>query len=99
MGVKKSIPKNDGKGLVMGKPAYTDDLTPENALIVKVLRSPHAYAEILDIDVAEALAIEGIKCIFTYKNVPEGLFTRAAQGYPEPSPYDKKILDRYVRYI
>ena len=30
MGVKKSIPKIDGKGLVIGKPAYTDDLSPEN---------------------------------------------------------------------
>jgi CO/xanthine dehydrogenase Mo-binding subunit len=99
MGVKKSSPKIDGKGLVTGKPAYTDDLSPENALIVKVLRSPHAYAEIIDIDVEEASAIEGIKCIFTYKNVPAGLFTRAAQGYPEPSPYDKKILDKFVRYI
>jgi putative selenate reductase molybdopterin-binding subunit len=99
MGVNQSVPKIDGKGLVMGKAAYTDDLAPENSLIVKVLRSPHAYAEIMSIDTSEAEKTEGIRCVFTYKNVPDKIFSRAGQGYPEPSPYDKKILDRFVRYV
>ena len=43
MAVNKSIPKIDGLGLVMGKPAYTNDLAPEGSLIVKALRSPHPH--------------------------------------------------------
>jgi putative selenate reductase molybdopterin-binding subunit len=99
MGVKTSIPKVDGMGLLLGKPAYTDDLAPRDALIVKVLRSPHAHARIVDIDTRAAQAIPEIKCIFTYENVPQNVFSRAGQGFPEPSPYDARILDRTLRYV
>jgi CO/xanthine dehydrogenase Mo-binding subunit len=99
MSVNKSIPKLDGKGLVHGKPAYTDDLAQQNSLIVKVLRSPHPFAEIIDISTEKAEKVKGIKCILTWKDVPDKLMSRAGQGYPEPSPYDKKILDKYVRYV
>ncbi|MCD6436538.1 MAG: molybdopterin-dependent oxidoreductase [Clostridiales bacterium] len=97
--VNKPIRKKDGMGLTQGKPAYTDDLAPKDALIVKALRSPHAYAKILYIDTSLAEKMPEIKCILTYKNVPNNLMTRAGQGYPEPSPYDKKILDNIVRYV
>lgn len=99
MSVKKSIPKVDGMGLMLGKPAYTDDLAPKDALIVKVLRSPHAHARILSIDAEAARRIPGLKCVLTYENVPDRVFTRAGQGYPEPSPYDARILERTVRYV
>lgn len=97
--VKKTVPKIDGIGLMLGKPAYTDDLMPSNSLIVKVLRSSHAFAKIKNINIEEAKKIEGVELIVTHENVPKTLFTRAGQGYPEPSPYDKRILDEYVRYI
>ncbi|MBM7561722.1 xanthine dehydrogenase family protein molybdopterin-binding subunit [Fusibacter tunisiensis] len=99
MRVNTSIPKVDGKGLIQGKPAFTDDFAPRDALIVKVLRSPYPHATIKSIKVEQALAMPEIKCIFTYENVPEALFTRAGQGFPEPSPYDARILDRTVRYV
>ena len=35
--VKHVLPSVDGKGLMMGRPAYTDDLADPNCLIVKVL--------------------------------------------------------------
>lgn len=99
MSVGKSIQKKDGMGLLLGKPSYTDDLAPRDALIVKVLRSPHAHAEIVSIDASKALLIPEIKCVLTYENVPDTTYTRAGQGYPEPSPYDAKILDKVVRYV
>ncbi|SHE39062.1 CO or xanthine dehydrogenase, Mo-binding subunit [Marinitoga hydrogenitolerans DSM 16785] len=97
--VKSSIKKVDGYGLVSGQPVYADDLAPKNALIVKILRSPYAFAKIKNIDTTEAEKLEGVECILTHKDVPKNRFTRAGQGYPEPSPYDKYILDEYVRYI
>lgn len=99
MSINKSIPKIDGVGLVTGKPVYTDDIASDQALIVKVLRSPYAYAKIKKINTEAAKRLDEIKCILTYKNVPDQVYTRAGQGYPEPSPYDKKILDQYVRYV
>jgi len=97
--VNKSIPKIDGLSLVMGKPVYTEDLAPKNALIVKVLRSPHAFAKLKSIDTSKALSLPGVECVLTYKDVPRIPFTRAGQAYPEPSMYDKYILDKYVRHI
>lgn len=99
MEVNKSIPKKEGMGLSMGKPAYTDDLAPQNSLIVKVLRSPHAFARIININTEKAEQLPKVKCILTYKNIPRNIVTRAGQGYPEPSPHDKFVLDEYVRYI
>ncbi|KAF2955803.1 molybdopterin cofactor-binding domain-containing protein [Marinitoga sp. 38H-ov] len=97
--VKRPINKVDGYGLVSGQPVYTDDLAPKNSLVVKILRSPHAFARIKNINTEKAKSLEGVECVLTYKNVPRNIFTRAGQGYPEPSPYDKYILDEYVRYV
>jgi len=97
--VNHALPSIDGKGLMMGKPAYTDDLADPNSLIVKVLRSPHPYAKIVKIDTSKAEALEGVELVLTYKDFDRRPFTRAGQGYPEPSPHDKFVLDEYVRYI
>ncbi|MBU1141979.1 MAG: molybdopterin-dependent oxidoreductase [Firmicutes bacterium] len=97
--VKHKIPSIDGRGIMMGRPAYTDDLADPNALIVKILRSPHAFAKIVSIDTSKAMELEGVELILTHHDVPRKSFTRAGQGYPEPSPHDKFILDEYVRYV
>lgn len=97
--VGKPIDKVDGMGLVTGKPAYTDDLAPKDCLIIKILRSPHAFARITSIDTSRAEKLPGVACIFTHENVPKHLYTRAGQSYPEPSTYDKYILDEYVRHV
>lgn len=97
--VNNPTPSIDGKGLMMGRPYYTDDFAEQNSLIVKLLRSPHAFAHIKSIDTSEAEKLPGVECVLTYKNVPHTPFGRAGQGYPEPSPIDKFIFDEYVRYI
>ncbi|MBP1764894.1 MAG: Xanthine dehydrogenase [Firmicutes bacterium] len=97
--VGKGVPKIDGMAIATGKPVYTEDLVLANALVVKILRSPHAFARITSIDVAKAAALEGVECVLTYRDVPQNRFTLAGQSYPEPSPYDRLILDPIVRYI
>lgn len=97
--VGKSIPKTDGLAIATGKPVYTDDLSSKDALIVKLLRSPHANAKIKSIDTSRAMLVPGVECILTYKDVPNVRFTLAGQSYPEPSPYDRLILEDRVRYV
>ena len=97
--VNKPIRKKDAMNLLLGKPAYVEDITPADCLIVKVLRSPHAHALIKEIDISAALALPGIEVIYTYKDVPQERFTMAGQTYPEPSPYDRLILDQRVRFV
>ncbi len=97
--VGQNLSKVDGMGLVTGKPVYTDDLAPKDCLIIKILRSPHAFARIKSINTEKAEMVPGVEVIFTHENVPRFLYTRAGQSYPEPSVYDKYILDEYVRYV
>ncbi len=97
--VGKSVPKIDGMAIATGKPVYTDDLASKDALVVKILRSPHAFARIKAIDVSGAKELDGVECVLTYKDVPNERFTIAGQSYPEPSPYDRLILEDIVRYV
>lgn len=97
--VNQPIRKKDAMALVSGKPVYTDDLAPQNCLVVKVLRSPHAHALIEKIDIEAASHMEGIELILTYEDVPKTRFTMAGQSYPEPSPYDRLILDKRLRCV
>ncbi len=91
--------KKDAMALVTGKPVFTADIAPESCLVVKVLRSPYAHALITEIDCSVAKKLPGIECILTYKDVPQKRFTMAGQTYPEPSPYDRLILDKRLRFV
>lgn len=97
--VNQSVPKVDSQALVTGKAVYTNDLAPSDCLIVKVVRSPYAHALIKEINTARAEAVPGIECILTYKDCPDKRFTMAGQTYPEPSPYDRLILDQRMRFV
>lgn len=98
--VNKPTPKVDSMSLITGKPVYTDDLViNSNTLIVKLLRSPYAYARIKSINKSVAEKVPGVEAIYTFEDVPKTRFTSAGQSYPEPSPYDRRLLDEYVRYV
>lgn len=97
--VGKGVIKKDAMALVTGQPVYCDDLAPKDCLIVKLLRSPHAYAKIRSIDTSIAKRIPGIEAVYTYEDVPTSRFTLAGQSYPELSPYDRRILENVVRYV
>jgi putative selenate reductase molybdopterin-binding subunit len=97
--IDQPVRKKDAMALVTGKPVYTQDIAPKDCLVVKLLGSPHAHALIKEIDIGPALQVPGIECILTYKDVPDSRFTLAGQTYPEPSPYDRLILDQRLRYV
>lgn len=97
--VNRPVRKKDAMSLVTGQPVYTDDIVGSNCLIVKVLRSPHAHALIREISTEKALKVAGIACVLTYKDMPQTRFTMAGQSYPEPSPYDRLILDQRIRFV
>ncbi len=97
--VNSAVKKKDYKALVTGKPVFTDDIASKDCLTVKLLRSPHAHANILSIKKENAMKVPGIEAIFTYEDVPQERFTQAGQTYPEPSPYDRLILDPHLRFV
>ncbi|MCI7808834.1 molybdopterin-dependent oxidoreductase [bacterium] len=96
--VGKPLRKKDSMQLLLGKPLYTDDLVPRNALKVRLLRSPHANAMVREIRTDAAKKVPGVVDIYTWEDVPATRFAIAGQTYPEPSPYDRLIIDRHVRF-
>ena len=99
--VNQPVRKKDAMQLVTGQPVYMDDLIPEDCLIVKLLRSPHANAIVQEIQIDKAMKVPGIEAIYTWKDIDQNgrRFTCAGQTYPEPSPQDRLILDRHVRFV
>lgn len=96
--VGKSVRKKDSLQLLLGKPVYTEDIAPD-ALVVKLLRSPHANAMVKTIDTSKAKKVPGVVDVYTWEDVPDQRFSNAGQTYPETSPYDRLIIDRHVRFV
>ena len=96
--INQPVRKKDSMQLLLGKPVYVEDIVPKDALAVKLLRSPHANAIVEEINVSVAKKVPGVVDIYTWEDVPKQRFAIAGQTYPEPSPYDRLILDRHVRF-
>lgn len=97
--VNKRIPKTDAFAIMGGAPVYTGDLVPEDALVIRLLRSPHAFAKILSVDTSLAMKVPGVACILTHEDVPLRRLSAAGSNFPGNNPYDRRILDSIVRYV
>lgn len=105
--VGKDIRKVDGRELVTGAAAFTDDFPKAGMLYGRILGSPHPHALIRSIDTSRAEALPGVHIVLTHENVGGGArqpqfaraaYTRAGQDFPEPSPWDFFLLDRKLRF-
>ncbi len=56
--------------LLRGEGRYLDDLG-HDSLIAAFVRSPHAHARIVDIDVTGALEVDGVVAVYTYDDLAE----------------------------
>lgn len=89
--IGKDAPRMGARDIVTGRAKYAQDLRMPRMLYAKVLRSPYAYAKILDIDVERALQLPGVEAVLTYKNAPDW-------GIGMPMPH-KKMLSDTVHFV
>jgi len=68
--VGKARTRVDAREKVTGLAMYADELGFSNALYAKAVRSPHAHAKIVGIDVSEARKLPGVKAIVTGRETP-----------------------------
>jgi len=81
--------------IVTGRAQYTADLRVPHMKYGRVLRSPHAYAEIMSIDTSAAEAMEGVYGVVTYKDVGEDQYI--TNGFTPPKHCHP--LSKIVRYV
>src|SRR3954449_1293113 len=87
------VRRREDARLIVGKGRYLDDIG-STALAAAFVRSPHAHARIIDIDVEAALDVEGLVAIYTYEDlhgamaeplpvlIPHPQLTAPRTGYP-----------------
>ena len=68
--VGDAVQRHDGVPKVTGEFAYSSDLQAAGMLWGKTVRSPHAHARILEIDISEALRLPGVHAVLTHEDVP-----------------------------
>ena len=64
-------PNLDAIERVTGQAKYTGDLELPGMLVARVLRSPHPNARIVRIDTSQAEALQGVRTVVTYRDVPK----------------------------
>ncbi|HEX7928307.1 MAG TPA: xanthine dehydrogenase family protein molybdopterin-binding subunit, partial [bacterium] len=76
-------PLVDGVDKVTGRGKYSADFNPADALVGRILRSPHAHAMIKSIDISAALAMPGVRAVVTGddSDVPFGVLPIAKDEY------------------
>ena len=97
--VGKPTGKIDGEALVSGDRLFVEDKVPPHTFAMHILRSPFAHAFVKSVDISKALEVEGVVDILTAFNTPQIPYMQAGQGFPEPSPYDRVLINRKVRHV
>jgi len=97
--VGKAARKVDGPRLARAEKSYVEDMIVPGTCHLKVLPSPHAHAYITRIDTRRAEALPGVVTVITHENCPDIYYNQAGQGFPEPSPYDRKMFGRKMLHV
>jgi xanthine dehydrogenase molybdenum-binding subunit len=95
--VGSSMPRYEAEELALGDRGYIDDMVVPNMLYGAVLLSPHPRARVESIDLAEALAMPGVRAIATWSDVPgqrfQGLIYPDWPGFVAPGEETRYVGD------
>ena len=78
------VPRSEDARLLVGAGRFLDDLG-HDALAAAFVRSPHAHARIVDIDVTDALDVDGLVALYTYEDLEGPLAEPLPLLIPHPS--------------
>jgi aerobic carbon-monoxide dehydrogenase large subunit len=78
------VPRVEDARLVTGNGRFLDDLG-HDALEAGFVRSPHAHARIVDVDVTDALDVDGLVAIYTHEDLEGRLGERLPLLIPHPT--------------
>ncbi|NLY20091.1 MAG: molybdopterin-dependent oxidoreductase [Tissierellia bacterium] len=96
--VGKSITRDDSLTRVTGEAKFLADVKKQNMLYGKLILSERPHAEV-DFDFEEALKIDGIVAIYTYKDVPKIAYNSMEWFTGVTGKRDEYILNEKARYV
>ncbi|MBE3131677.1 MAG: molybdopterin-dependent oxidoreductase, partial [Acidobacteria bacterium] len=94
--IGKPTRRIDGREVVTGRAAYTQDIKLRDMLIGKILRSPHAAAEVLSIDLTPALSLPGV---FAALKLAESKVRYAGQQVAAVAAVDERTAEKALSRI
>jgi CO/xanthine dehydrogenase Mo-binding subunit len=101
--IGKPVLRHDAWEKVYGLTSYAADFSMPGMLYGKVLRSPHASARIVSIDVSRALRFPGVKAVLTAQDVPVNeSVTKFGQTHTVGGGFEglyRVLADRKVHYV
>ncbi|MFM1813488.1 MAG: hypothetical protein RLZ98_183 [Pseudomonadota bacterium] len=80
-----SVLRKEDPSLLTGNGRYVDDIKLPGTLAVAFVRSPHAHAKLLSIDVAAARALPGVHDIIVFADLPEAMRSNPLPLYVAPA--------------
>jgi carbon-monoxide dehydrogenase large subunit len=96
------IARREDPRLVAGDGRFLDDLG-HGALAAAFVRSPHAHARVLDIDVTAALEAEGLVAVYTHEDLEGPVAEPLPLLIPHPALHAPRtahpLADRVVRHV
>ncbi|WES63717.1 molybdopterin-dependent oxidoreductase [Microbacter sp. GSS18] len=99
-GVGRSVSPEPARRIVQGLEPFTFDTErTSDALVLRVLGSPHAHARITGIDTAAAEALPGVVAVLTHRDAPATRFSTARHEHRTDDPDDTRVLDDVVRFV
>ena len=87
------------QAVVRGTARFTLDAAMPGLLHLRLLRSPHAHAQVRAIDRTAASAIPGVVAVLTHEDAPGRLFSTARHEDFRADPDDTMVLDNTMRFI
>ena len=105
--IGKSIVRREDERFLTGHGQYTDDVILPGQTYAVFLRSPHAHARIVSIDIAAARKMPGVVAIFTGKDIadskigglPCGWLIHSRDGSPMKEPLHPIIAADKVLHV
>jgi xanthine dehydrogenase YagR molybdenum-binding subunit len=91
-----AIPRVDGEKIVTGKAVYTHDISFEGMLWGKILRSPHACADIVSVNLDPAKSLPGVK---TALQVKEGRVKYLGEQVAAVAAVDEETAEEALKLI
>jgi carbon-monoxide dehydrogenase large subunit len=103
--IGRSVKRVEDRRFITGKGRYTDDIILPGQAYASFVRSPHAHAKILRVDVDEAKAMTGVIAIYTgsdvadINGVPCGWLVNFKNGNAMKEPKHPLLVTDKARYV